>query len=193
MSRLWNCCRQVKSTKKKLENAGCQRAPNQANLAAAPHRRLAVVNQQEARANFQSACWRNNQDSRDKDGWRTLSRLLPDTRGREIGRASWQRLSVENARQLMVIADYWKLRKSAAICVHPMRERRARLGELVQIEGSPHDWFEGRADRCTLLVFIDDAAGKLLQQRFAPTETTLGYACPAWPYRGTCAACGTLQ
>ena len=84
-------------------------------------------------------------------------------------------LSVETVRQIMIAAGYWKPKKGAVICVHPMRERRARLGELVQIDGSPHDWFEGRADRCTLLVFIDDATGKLLQLRFAPTETTLGY------------------
>ncbi len=84
-------------------------------------------------------------------------------------------LSVESARQLMIAAGHWKPKKGAAICVHPMRERRARLGELVQIDGSPHDWFEGRAARCTLLVFIDDATSRLLQLRFAPTETTLGY------------------
>jgi hypothetical protein len=44
-----------------------------------------------------------------------------------------------------------------------MRERRARLGELIQIDGSPHDWFEGRGEYCTLLVFIDDATGKRMQ------------------------------
>jgi len=60
-------------------------------------------------------------------------------------------LSVETVRQIMIAAGYWKPKKGAVICVHPMRERRARLGELVQIDGSPHDWFEGRADRCTLL------------------------------------------
>ena len=84
-------------------------------------------------------------------------------------------LSVESIRQIMIAAGFWKPRKGAAICVHPMRERRSKLGELVQIDGSPHDWFEGRSDRCTLLVFIDDATGKLLQLRFEPTETTLGY------------------
>ena len=55
-----------------------------------------------------------------------------------------------------------------------MRERRARFGELIQIDGSPHDWFEGRGEYCTLLVFIDDATGRLTQLRFTPTETTLG-------------------
>jgi len=84
-------------------------------------------------------------------------------------------LCVESTRQLMMAAGYWKARTGAKVCVHPMRERRARSGELVQIDGSPHDWFEGRSERCTLLVFIDDATGKLMQLRFAPTETTLGY------------------
>lgn len=56
-----------------------------------------------------------------------------------------------------------------------MRERRARFGEMIQIDGSPHDWFEGRGEYCTLLVFIDDATGKLTQLRFMPAETTRGY------------------
>ena len=85
------------------------------------------------------------------------------------------RLSVESARQLMMRAGYWKPRRGGTVCAHPMRERRARFGELIQIDGSPHDWFEGRGEYCTLLVFIDDATGRLTQLRFAPTETTLGY------------------
>ena len=84
-------------------------------------------------------------------------------------------LCVESTRQIMMAAGYWQPRKGAKACVHPMRERRARLGELIQIDGSPHDWFEGRGERCTLLVFIDDATGNLMQLRFAPAEATLGY------------------
>jgi transposase len=84
-------------------------------------------------------------------------------------------LSIESTRQVMIGAGYWKPRKGAAICAHPMRCRRARFGELIQIDGSPHDWFEGRGKYCTLLVFIDDATGELTQLRFMPTETTLGY------------------
>jgi hypothetical protein len=56
-----------------------------------------------------------------------------------------------------------------------MRERRARRGELIQIDGSPHDWFEGRAPRCSLLVFIDDATSELMALRFVDAETTFGY------------------
>ena len=85
------------------------------------------------------------------------------------------KLSVESTRQLMIKAGYWQPKKGGTVCAHPMRERRARFGEMIQIDGSPHDWFEGRGDYCTLLVFIDDATGRLTQLRFAPTETTLGY------------------
>jgi transposase len=84
-------------------------------------------------------------------------------------------LSVESTRQLMMQAGYWKSRRGGAVLTHPMRERRARFGELIQIDGSPHDWFEGRGEYCTLLVFIDDATGRLTQLHFMPTETTLGY------------------
>jgi hypothetical protein len=56
-----------------------------------------------------------------------------------------------------------------------MRERRACFGELIQIDGSPHAWFEDRAPKCTLIVFIDDATGRLMQLRFVPAETTFAY------------------
>lgn len=84
-------------------------------------------------------------------------------------------LSVETVRQQMMAAGFWKPKRGAAIRTHPMRLRRARRGELVQIDGSPHDWFEGRAPTCCLLVFIDDATGELMQLQFVDTETTLGY------------------
>ena len=85
------------------------------------------------------------------------------------------RLAVESTRQIMIGAGYWKPKRGGTVRTHPMRERRARFGEMIQIDGSPHDWFEGRGERCTLLVFIDDATGKLTQLRFVPAETTLDY------------------
>ena len=84
-------------------------------------------------------------------------------------------LSVETVRQAMLAAGLWKARRGTGARTHPMRERRARRGELIQIDGSPHDWFEGRAPKCSLLVFIDDATGELMALRFVDTETTLGY------------------
>ncbi len=84
-------------------------------------------------------------------------------------------LSVETVRKAMIKAGIWKAKRGNDSVSHPMRERRASFGEMIQIDGSPHDWFEGRGVYCTLLVFIDDATGRLTNLRFAPTETTLGY------------------
>ena len=62
--------------------------------------------------------------------------------------------------------------------VHQPRYRRDCLGELVQIDGSPHDWFEGHAPKCCLLVFIDDATGRLMHLRFGETESAFDYMIP---------------
>jgi transposase len=50
------------------------------------------------------------------------------------------------------------------------RERRSRCGELVQMDGSWHDWFEGRGAWCCLMVMIDDATGAVFA-RFYERET----------------------
>src|SRR5512133_3583764 len=86
------------------------------------------------------------------------------------------KLSDESVRQLMIAEGLWKARKTKKVVVHQLRERRACFGELIQLDGSPHDWFEGRAECCTLLVFIDDASGKLLQLRFVESESFFSYA-----------------
>jgi transposase len=51
------------------------------------------------------------------------------------------------------------------------RQRRDCIGSLIQFDGSEHDWFEGRAPKCTLLVSIDDASNRVML-RFTPTEDT---------------------
>lgn len=81
----------------------------------------------------------------------------------------------ETMRQWMIEWKLWKAKRQKKVKIHQSRERRACFGELVQIDGSPHDWFEGRAEKCCLLVFIDDATGKLVNLRFEPCETTAGY------------------
>jgi transposase len=92
------------------------------------------------------------------------------------------KLSDESVRQLMIAEALWKPRKVKQVVPHQLRERRACFGELVQIDGSPHDWFEGRAEACVLLVFIDDATGKLLQLRFVESESFFGYCEAAEEY-----------
>ncbi len=85
------------------------------------------------------------------------------------------KLSVESVRRLMIAAGLWQPRPIKHSPPHLIRERRSCYGELVQIDASPHDWFEGRAERCTLLVFIDDATGRLMQLLFVKAETTFSY------------------
>ena len=84
-------------------------------------------------------------------------------------------LAKETVRSLMTAAGLWKPRRQRAAQIHQPRNRRACLGELVQIDGSDHAWFEGRGPACTLLVFIDDATGRLMQLHFAPTESAFAY------------------
>jgi hypothetical protein len=58
---------------------------------------------------------------------------------------------------------------------HQPRLRRERIGELIQIDGSSHRWFEDRDEPCTLLVFIDDATSRLMQLKFVLSESTDSY------------------
>ena len=85
------------------------------------------------------------------------------------------RLSVETLRGWMIADGLWRAKARRTVRVHQSRPRRECVGDLVQIDGSPHDWFEGRAPACTLIVFVDDATTRLLATRFSPTETTEAY------------------
>jgi len=84
-------------------------------------------------------------------------------------------LSRETLRKVMIEGQVWKPKKKRALVIHQTRRRREREGELVQMDGSPHKWFEERGPYCTLLVMIDDATGKLKHLRFVPAETTAAY------------------
>lgn len=81
------------------------------------------------------------------------------------------RVSSESLRQWMMAAGLWQSRTQRRQ-VHQPRLRREALGELIQIDGSEHRWFEDRGPACTLLVFIDDATGRLMQLRFVRSEST---------------------
>jgi transposase len=85
------------------------------------------------------------------------------------------KLSVESVRRIMIAEGIWKPKRAKQPSTHQMRTRRACFGELVQIDGSEHAWFEERGPKCTLLVFIDDATGQLGELWFAPQETFFAY------------------
>lgn len=55
------------------------------------------------------------------------------------------------------------------------RLRRAAEGMLLQIDGSPFAWLEGRGPQGALMGAIDDATGKIVFLRFRPTEDQIGY------------------
>lgn len=79
---------------------------------------------------------------------------------------------VDTLRKEMTDTKLWQAKTRKVKTVHPYRERRACLGELVQLDGSPHDWFEGRAPSCTLLAFIDDATNRIMDGEFVDYEGT---------------------
>ncbi|MCD6026130.1 MAG: family transposase [Solimicrobium sp.] len=72
-------------------------------------------------------------------------------------------------------AGLWVPRKLRNSTVYQPRNRRNCVGELIQIDGSDHHWFEDRAPACTLLVYIDDAASRLMHLYFTHSESTFSY------------------
>jgi hypothetical protein len=84
-------------------------------------------------------------------------------------------LGRETLRLWMVEAGLWLDRKQRRKHVHQPRYRRDCVGELVQVDGSEHWWFEARGRQCTLLVFIDDATSRLMHLEFVESESTFAY------------------
>ncbi|MBK8169025.1 MAG: helix-turn-helix domain-containing protein [Sandaracinaceae bacterium] len=84
-------------------------------------------------------------------------------------------VSVETLRTWMSSEGLWRTRMQRRKPAQSPRRRRSCLGELVQIDGSDHEWFEGRAPRCTLLVYVDDATSRLMELRFVRSESTFEY------------------
>ena len=89
---------------------------------------------------------------------------LAELYGIELGTAS--------VRRLMLLTNLWQAHRRRAKH-RAWRERRPCVGMLVQLDGSPHAWFEGRGPRCTLLIYIDDATSGILWGEFIDEEDTL--------------------
>jgi len=81
-------------------------------------------------------------------------------------------VSEEKVRQLMIAEGLWKAKQRKHVTIHTYRERRSCVGELIQLDGSPHAWFEERNDPCTLVAYIDDATSKIMDGAFADYEGT---------------------
>lgn len=81
----------------------------------------------------------------------------------------------ETVRQLQIAAGLWIPRKLRPPKIQQPRLRRACIGELVQIDGCEHRWFEDRAPACTAIVYVDDATSRLMVVRFTGAESTFAY------------------
>ena len=82
----------------------------------------------------------------------------------------------ETVRQIMIRAGLHQPKIRKIDKVHPLRERRQRRGELVQIDGSYHAWLEDRAEKACLLLFVDDATSEILAAEFVEHESCQTYA-----------------
>lgn len=81
--------------------------------------------------------------------------------------------SSETVRKIMAEEGLWNPKKKQIMEIHTYRERRPCVGELIQLDGSPHKWFEDRAESCTLAAFIDDATSRIMDGEFVDYEGTL--------------------
>ena len=93
----------------------------------------------------------------------------------KIARDHKIKVSLETVRQIMIEEGLWESRKRKHLRVHQRRDRREKEGELIQIDGSPHAWFEERGPKCSLLAFIDDATSKVKLLKFVDAERTKSY------------------
>lgn len=81
-------------------------------------------------------------------------------------------ISISALRCGMIQDGIWKTKKPKPKH-RAWRERRACVGMLVQLDGSDHEWFEGRGPRCVLIIYIDDATSRILYGEFVHVEDTL--------------------
>ena len=79
-------------------------------------------------------------------------------------------LGRETLRLWLIEAGIWADRKQRRQQVHQPRHRRECIGELVQVDGCEHWWFEDRGPQCTLLVLVDDATSRLMHLQFVESE-----------------------
>src|SRR2546422_973764 len=132
-----------------LKHRSAGRASNQATAAKIRERVLALV--------------------REKYGGGVDERFGPTLAAEHLASEDGVMIDHETLRRWMLVAGLWsRVRKRSPH--RRRRERKAHFGELVQMDGSFHPWFEGRGPQSCLLTLVDDATGKTLG-RFGAQET----------------------
>ena len=79
------------------------------------------------------------------------------------------KISVFTLRRKMLEEGLWKSARKRKKH-RSWRERKTCVGEMVQLDGSVHDWFEGRGPQCVLIIYIDDATSRILYGEFVNVE-----------------------
>ncbi len=152
--------RQIKRLKKRMREEG-EAALAHANRGRPSHRRLADAVRKKI-VQFSRSTYAGFNDHH-------LCEKLVEHEGFSLSR--------ETLRRLLRQHGLGSPRKRRAPAHRQHRARSARLGELVQLDGSPHDWLQGRGPRLTALGMQDDATGKILAAQFFLSEGTFGYLC----------------
>lgn len=84
-------------------------------------------------------------------------------------------MSASSVRAIMIRYGLWASKQNKSKKIYRLRQRRAQKGELLQLDGSEHAWFEDRGSRCTLIVFVDDATSEVPHLKFVKSENTWDY------------------
>ncbi len=155
--------RQVKRLRKAYRERGAAGLAHGNRGRRSPHRTPAAV--EEAIVRLVGAQYRDYNDSHVRD-------LLEERHGIAVSRSTVRRVRQGHGLR--------SPRRRKAPRHRSRRERRARRGELLQIDASLHDWLEGRGPPLALLAFIDDATGEVLEAVFRHQEDAAGYTAGLW-------------
>lgn len=150
--------RQVRRLRRRFEAGGAEGLVHRSRGRASPRRLGRGLRQRVAR--LLTTTYRDLNDCH-------ATEKLQEVEGLAISRASVRRLRQSVGRPA-------KHRRRARQ-YRARRERRARMGALVQVDASPFDWLEGRGPAMSLHGAIDDATGTVLALHFRPTEDLHGY------------------
>ena len=150
--------RQVKRLKRKLRSGGAAAMAHAGRGRASPRRTAALVRQRVLHLARTTYAGFNDHH---------LTEKLGEVEGIRMGR--------ETLRQLLRAAGIGPPRKRRSPAHRQRRPPRPREGEMLQVDGSPHDWLQGRGPHITLLGFQDDATSKVVGAQFFPSESAAGY------------------
>ena len=91
-----------------------------------------------------------------------------------LAKVDQEQVGVETLRQWLIEDDLWVPGRRRPVH-RKWRERKGHFGEMVQLDGSHHDWFEGRREKAVLMVLIDDATNRTYARLFEGETTEASF------------------